>query len=106
MTEEHHIAATYCPECESPLQFWPECTCGWKSHETPLERPGVICNKHNKPAVLNMIVVKKMDGVERKGPFFQYGHYDRRKGGRAKLYLKPGFMFVRWEMQCEACAKV
>lgn len=96
-------APVYCPDCGSPVQFKPECICGWKSHEVPLGRPGTVCNKHNKPSVLNLLVVKKMDGVERKGPFFQFGHYDRRKGGKAKLYLKPGFIFVRWDLECEKC---
>ncbi len=95
----------YCPDCNSPLTVKPECHCGYKSHEVPLDRPGVVCTKHHLPSVSNMVVVKKMDGVERVGPFFKYGLYDRRRGRKARLYLRPGFVFVRWELACEECQK-
>lgn len=103
MKEVEPLNHVYCPDCGSPCHFKPECICGWKSHEVPIDRPSTICNKHNKPSVLNLLVVTKMDGVERRGPFFQYGLYDRRRGGKSKLYLKPGFVFVRWEVNCEKC---
>jgi hypothetical protein len=93
----------YCPKCNTPLSVKPECArCKWKSHEDPLDRPPVVCNTHNKPSVLNLVVFQTLSGVEQKGPFWKVGIFDRRKA-KAKLYMRPGFIFVRWEARCERC---
>ena len=93
----------YCPKCKTPLAVKPECLrCNWKSHEQPLDRPGTVCNIHNLPSVENRIVVQTLSGKEMRGLFSQYGTYDRRRS-KAKLFLKPGFIFVRWEVRCEKC---
>lgn len=73
-----------------------------KPHEIPLPSPPAVCAKHNKPTTQNLIVVTLLSGIEQKGPFWQYGRYDRSRR-KVKLFLKPGYRFVRWEGRCESC---
>lgn len=70
--------------------------------ESPIQPPPCVCAKHNKPAVKHLIVVTLRSGIEQKGPFWEYGRYDRSRK-KVKLFLKPGFNFVRWEVACEQC---
>lgn len=94
----------YCPKCRSPLTIKLECRCGWKSHEAELPRPPVICdNCQKRPSVLNKVVVKTLSGTECRDFYHRFGRYERTRRGKTKLFLKPGFMFVRWETVCERC---
>jgi hypothetical protein len=74
----------------------------YKSHEVPLDQPPAVCNAHNKPSILSIIVVTTRMGIEQRGPFWQFGRYDRKRR-KVKLFLKPGYNFVRWEAKCEQC---
>ena len=74
----------------------------YKSDEELVPPPPAICSAHNKVSVLNIIVVNHRYGGEKRGPFWQYGRFDRSRR-KAKLYLKPGYSFVRWEVKCEKC---
>lgn len=92
-----------CPKCKELLPLNGECRCGWKAHQQEIARPPVLCNACGKrPSTLNKVVVKTIAGHERCGAFWEYGRYDRSRR-KMKLFLKPGFIFVRWETRCETC---
>lgn len=75
----------------------------YKSSEVEVPRPPVLCNKCGKqPSALNGIVVKTTFSQELKGAFSEYGRYDRSRR-KVRLFLKPGYQFVRWESRCETC---
>lgn len=72
------------------------------TQETLLQPPPSVCSQHNRPTVANLIVVTTLSGIEQRGPFWQYGRYDRSRR-KVKLFLKSGYRFVRWEGRCEQC---
>jgi hypothetical protein len=71
--------------------------------ETLIDHPPVLCSKcAQKPSAKNTIVVTTRSGIEQRGAFWQFGRYDRSRR-KVKLYLNPGYQFVRWEARCESC---
>ena len=71
--------------------------------EAEVPYPPAVCNKHNKPSTRHLIVVTTRSGIEQRGPFWEFGRYDRHRR-KVKLLLKPAYRFVRWEAQCEQCS--
>lgn len=70
--------------------------------ETVVQAPPTVCSKHHKPAVQHLVVVATLSGIEQRGPFWQFGRYDRSRR-KVKLLLKPEYRFVRWDSRCEQC---